>query len=339
MLMCRYVWVIALLLLSGRVGAMTEDADTVPLAGGGSTPRVWLRNDHVAVAFLPGLGGKITHLKGADGWNYLSRSERPYRARHPDMTFGDTTFDGIDEIFPTLAASPYPAGSWAGTELPGHGELFRQAWRRVPGDGVILEVDGQALPYTFRRQATLEGTTLILDYTVTNHAPEPLYALYAFHPLWRGTADLAVTALAADTEVILSWSDGGWMGAPGTRARLADLCRSQGACLAEQLFVPGSGHFYKFFATSPASGSLEIDFGQGRALRVHWPADQFPFYAVWCSEGGVDGLHHWATEPTVGPHDGLDAALAAGQALRIPPEGQLTWQIRLELVHVAKNIR
>lgn len=328
---CGWHWIIALAMWHGSAWAMTIDTDSVPLADGGTTPRIWLRNNAIEVAFLPELGGKITHLQTTDGWNVISRSDRPRQARDPGMAFGDTAFDGIDEIFPTLAAGPYPTGSWTDTNLPAHGELFRQAWRHVPGTGVNLEVDGLALPYTFRRQATLNGSTLILDYTVTNHAHEPLYALYAFHPLWRGTAELEVAALTPETKVTRSWSDGGWLGTPGTRTTLAGLCRPDGPCLTDNLFVPQSGHFYKFFTTTPHNESLTLDYGAGRTLHIRWPAKLFPYYAVWSSEGGVDGLQHWATEPTVGPHDGLDAAYAADQALRIPPQGDLTWRIELEL--------
>ncbi len=49
-------------------------------------------------------------------------------------------------------------------------------------------VKGVNFSYIFTRKATLEGKSLILDYTVKNTGISPLYHSYVFHPLFRGEA-------------------------------------------------------------------------------------------------------------------------------------------------------
>jgi hypothetical protein len=317
----------------GEAGmAMPVERDMVPLADGGETPRLWLRNGTLAVAFLPELGGKIVHLRDAAGREYLSRSGKPYARRRYGEPFGENSeFDGIDEIFPTLGPCVYPAGPWEGEAVPGHGEVFQLPWRQVAGPGVSLAVTSQRFGYVFRRQATLAGDTLILDYAVENPAAVPFPFVYAFHPLFAAGAGSRLD-LADDAEVLVSWSSGGWLGKVGEIRRWGDILDADGQPFKERIFVPESGRFWKIFSLPLAEGRVVLSHGDGSAVEMTWPAALLPRYAVWCSEGSTGGLHHLAPEPTGSAIEALDQAYRAGEALAIPPRGTLTWQIRLRIV-------
>jgi galactose mutarotase-like enzyme len=301
---------------------------TLP-ADGVVTPRLWLRNDQLSVAFLPALGGKIVALQDRAGREYLSRSGRPYALRKYGMKYGDTEFDGIDELFPSLGACEYPAGPWKGRPVPGHGEIFQMPWQSVAGGtGVTLEVASQVFPYVFRRQATLDGSALVLDYAVTNTAAEPFRYLYTFHPLFAAAAGCRLD-VPDDMQVTVSWSKNGWLGQHGETKTWGTIRDADGGLFKEAVFRPNSGRYYKFFSSPLRDGQLRLGHSDGSGVAVIWPAAQMSRFAVWCSEGGVDGLHHLAIEPTTCLRESLADAVAAGEAPAIPPHGVVRWQIRL----------
>jgi hypothetical protein len=306
--------------------------DKVPLADGGETPRLWLRNGILSVAFLPELGGKIVHLQDASGREYLSRSAKPYARRTYGKPFGDNSeFDGIDEIFPTLGPCAYPCGPWQGKEVPGHGELFQTPWRQVDGPGVTLVNVSSRFGTVFRRQATLDGDALVLDYVVDNPADAPFHFVYAFHPLFAAGTGSGV-AIPDDAEVLISWSSEGWLGKVGSVKAWGSILDADGKPFKDKVFVPDSGRYWKIFSPPLAEGRFVLRHADGSAVEMAWPASILPRYAVWCSEGSTGGLHHLAPEPTGSAIEALDQAYAAGETLVVPAQGTLAWQIRIRII-------
>lgn len=162
---------VALVLLAG----LLLGGETVPLADGGATPMARQEAHGLAVAMLPELGGKLVSLRGPDGYEWLSRSGRPYRARAGLAGFGDGEFDGADEIFPTMDACD---------DLPGHGEAWRLRWTPLPGEGLAFALDGQRRPYRLERRITLAADTIELAYELRNRGDADLRYVYLFHPLF-----------------------------------------------------------------------------------------------------------------------------------------------------------
>lgn len=304
--------------------------DAVALADGGTTPRFRLANAHLVVEVLPELGGKITSLRTVDGREFLSRSDRPYRKRVSGQDYGETEFDGIDELFPSLAPSEIGEGHWRGVKVPDHGDLVTQPWRVVDGPGVTLEVSGLALPYVFRRSATLEADTLVLAYTVTNTSAHPLPFSYTFHPLLAGEAG-ARFVICGTTPMTVSWSSQSFLGRRGAVVKWEDVPDGAGGRLRDAVFQPGSGRYYKLFSPRLETGGFRLEHADGHAIELSWPADRLPYYAIWCSEGGVDGLHHIGIEPTTDTAESLAGAMAAGEAPELPPFGDWSWRIRLRV--------
>ena len=303
----------------------TLHEDAVALADGGTTPRLTLSNGVVSIAVLPDLGAKISSLTDRTGREYLSRSDKPYRARHPGAPFGDSEFDGIDECFPTVGGCEYPAAPWTGLKVPDHGELWSQAWTRSAGLGLTLEAHGIVFPFHMRRSITLEGPAVTLAYTVSNTGDAPLQYLYAFHALLAG--DTGCGMQWPDSQPILrSYSRDGALGASGTTV-LWGAFQVAGQPFSQHQFVRDSGRYYKYFASPMTTGHAVARLADGATLTMDWPVSELPHLALWCSEGNVG--HHLGAEPTTAPVDTLAQAAAAGQARTIPAHGTVSWSITL----------
>lgn len=329
--------VILLLLAAGAWAAEIRIERTeVPLADGGTSPRLTLRSDKLAIAVLPELGGKICSLTDAKGREQLSRSGKAYRARTATMVYGDSEFDGIDECFPTVGGCTYPVAPWKDVVIPDHGELWNQAWKQIEStDGsLVLEARGVLFPYRFRRGIAVDGETVTLDYTVTNAGDAPLSYLYAFHPLLDAvTGDGLVWRDDQPVTVAYSWKQ--WLGNKGlgdSRTTTWSALTGGGKPFPPQQFIRDSGRYYKYIATPLTSGAADVHRADGTSLALRWDLAALPHLAVWCSEGGgVPGLNHLAPEPTTAPFDTLAQAHDAGQARILPPHGSASWRIALTL--------
>jgi hypothetical protein len=302
--------------------AIPGDADTTMLV---------LSNRYLSVSFLPEIGGKIISIRDAGGREYVSRSTVPYVRRTFGMSYGETEFDGIDECFPSLGKCAYPAGPWEGTEIVDHGELCTSAWEHVPGDGVVLEARGVRLPYVFRRQATLEGRSLVLRYSVRNLSDHPMPYIYLFHPLLAGDTGCGLE-IPPQAQILIGPSKGGFLGQNGDVKSWSQLRDERGRPFEEFQFASDSGRYYKYYTDGSETGRTALRYADGSGLGMTWSSEQLPYLAVWCSEGGVQGLHHLAPEPSVSQWDRLDEAYRGGQAAVIPPSGVSQWWIRLELL-------
>ena len=311
-----------------RVGKGPVTRSTIELSDGSATPALCLNNGLLSATILPELGGKIVSLKDRNGREYLSRSDRPYVRRTFGMGYGKTEFDGIDECFLSVSASTYPAEPWKGRKVADHGEVCQVAWRQERGPGVLLAASGVNFPYTFRRRATLDGRTLVLDYIVTNESDSPLHYVYAFHPLFVGEKGCRL-GLADGAGVTVGLARKKFLGDTGVPRRWDELRDQEGKLFRDTMFTENSGRYWKLYSKRLGKGELSLRYRDGSAVSLEWPVEKMPYFAVWCSEGAVGGLHHVGLEPTNSTTDGLADAYAKGETSVIPPRRSVSWQIRV----------
>ena len=108
---------------------------------------------------------------------------------------------GWDEMVPNVDASSYPEpGSWAGTQLPDHGEAWRLPWSVLEesSDAGSLECSGQVLPWRLRRRIELTERAVRATYTYRNVGAQPLYAYWCAHPLFRYEAGMEIAVDGGD---------------------------------------------------------------------------------------------------------------------------------------------
>lgn len=292
---------------------------------------VTLNNGQIEIVIRPEEGGKIVSLKlldSANGREFLSRSGKPYADRVYGMPFNDTEVDGFDECFPTVGHCHYPEGPWQGTALPDHGELFSVAWQvEQTSSSITCRTGGVRLPYTFSRTASLEATTLRLDYTVTNTSSQPMVFLYAMHPLMAASPESHIV-LPQGATVTIGCSSADYAGSEGSVCAWPYTATHEDLSLVPKL---ASQKCYKVFVSPLEKNEAELLHPDGTFVRWEWtPAPGWNGVGVWMNAGVLpEGLCAVAVEPTNAPFETLTEACAQGRARPIPPYESLHWTIRL----------
>ena len=305
-------------------GCTSLDTRILKLTDGTTVKELTLNNGTVSVSVIPALGGKVTSISTSGGSNILSRSNRPYVRRRYGMPFNETEFDGIDEIFPTMIPCNYPAPPWRKIKIPDHGELFSQPWKQVKGKGIALAVTGKILPYFFKREISVEGNKIIFDYTLTNIGKDKLHYFYMFHPLFKGENDVALS-IPSDDIVLIGPNKKAFMGKPRKSSRWGELP------FGGSLFTKNSKRYWKIINPGPSSDNIVIKYKHGEYLKLSWDKTNIPYYAVWCSEGILNGLNHIAPEPMTSPFESLAKAFAEKSSRVIVPGRTVTWRIVVSL--------
>ncbi len=282
-------------------------------------PAVTLSNGEVEAVFVPMLGGRLASLKAVGGrsWCFSPGDRLELWANRPGDPFTAGTFVGLDECLPTITACRVD-----GRDLPDHGSCWNHPWELLPGDGVGLGLDLPDLPLRLERRATLRGTTLRLDYALTNRGDRPERWGWAFHGL------LAL--------------------APGDRIELpgVESVRVAAQRLAEPLSLPtwtwpsprpdlhldtldlGPGPtFLKAFAGPLDDGHAAVWARDGQGLALRWPAQTNPWCGLWLSRGGYLNQHTLALEPTNLPCDSLEKA--GDRAAVLDPGATATWWVEM----------
>lgn len=304
-------------LLSIVIACLSASAEEITLVGGGTAAVVRLEASGIAVVMVPQLGGKLISLRGPDGYEWLSRSAKPYRSRGGLATYGEAEFDGADEIFPTMDP---------GDGLPAHGEVWRQAWTRVEGPGLSYAVDGQQRPYRFARTITIADDAVELAYTVDNRSDADLRYVYLFHPLFSIVEPLRMELPDGQT-VRITNSQHHFLGEKGGLLPWTELVEGPFAAATAAM----SGKRFWSLALSPAPAFVRLRRPNGATLTMTWALEALPHMAVWCSEASpfVSDLAHLAPEPCTGLTKRLSDAIADGSAATIPAHGQRRWTLRL----------
>ncbi len=302
--------------------------ERVDLAGGGSAEVLTLNSPLLSVGAVPELGGKIISLRDAAGREYVSRSSKPYQPRKTTMSFGDTEFDGMDEIFPDMKGGGLAVGT-ASFPVPDHGWLFGRGWSvaRLEANFLTLRADCAPAPVLFERTMLVTGDVLQLRYRVENHGEVPLPYLYAFHPLFSGGDGVRlVLPPGQNPPVVVSWSTKGFLGKNGTQTDWQTLL---GGALEGGTYRAGSKRYYKYFVRG--IGQAALAYPGGARIELEWPAQTLPYLALWCSEGGVGDLEHIAPEPTTTRFDSLSEAVRGGEARTLAAGAVDEWTIRLRV--------
>lgn len=253
-------------------------------------------------------GGKIVSLQGPDGREWLSRTSRS--SVPAGAAFGDAEMAGWDECAPTIAPCAVD-----GAALPDHGDLWDAGWRL---DGVTASVEGRALPYAFRRTASVgaEGA-LRLDYEATSLAGA-LPFLWAAHPQFLASAG-TVVRLPEGAHAVEEHYPGPvraerWVAGSGALGALA----------------PGTGR--KLFVDPDAGiDRAELVQPDGAVLAMRWsPACRY--LGLWFDRAAFGDQEVVAIEPALGHGDALAEAVREGRAATLEPGRPLRWWIELDVL-------
>jgi hypothetical protein len=302
--------------------------------------QVVLDNGRIRATVLPELGGKMSSLIRAEtGREFLRQpAGRPLKPAVYGAAFENYDASGFDECFPTVAACQYPGGSFDGSALPDHGELWSSRWQfEVHGEELWLPTAGRRLPYIFRKRIRLENEAVILQYKLESVADAPFYYLWSAHPLLKVDPGCRIVLPKEVTNVLVQSSRNQRLGESGhscrwPRTRFADGAQTDLSVLG----APTRQTADKLFTPRLSNGACALYYPESsESISFHFDSAIAPYVGIWICEGGwpspEDGHYTTALEPCTSPEDSLAEAIGRGECAQIQPAAWKGWELRVQL--------
>ena len=304
--------------------------------------QITLDNGVTRVVVVPELGGKIISLvRVASGREYLI--SLPIGTDFRKASFGGIFVDynnvGFDECIPTIAACTYPHGSFAGVQLPDHGDVWSLSWQHeVCGTSLLLSVEGRSLPYIFSKRISLEGYSLKIEYDLHSKSVAAFDYLWSAHPLLNTEPGATIFLPLDSGSLLIDSSKGGRLGSKGESCtwpvatqkdgKTDDLrvMKSRGDA-SDKLYTPrlGKGYCGLYYPSSNESIVFNFD------------VTTVPYVGMWICHGGSGPFnpkepYTIAIEPCNGRPDSLLEAMASGENATLLARQRKQWGLRLELL-------
>lgn len=312
-------------------------ATTVRVTREGGLQRVVMENQALRTVILPELGGKIASLVSLKSGRefFLQHPDRPFRRARYGDPFGDYDISGFDECLPTVSACRYPEPPFAGVPLPDHGEVWSLPWEtEIQGEELALEVAGIGLPYILRRRMRLSGSTLELDYEISNTSAQPFKYLWSAHPLLEIEPGAEIILPPGVSEMLVDFSVAGrlpvgktkpWPGDSSQQSPALNMIFGREQKSADKLFTPRLVEGYCGLRIPSTAESIFFRFDPQR----------IPFVGLWICQGGfpVDGPPEFtvALEPCSGRPDSLVSAIAKCDCMELGPHASQRWSLGIEI--------
>jgi hypothetical protein len=302
-----------------------------------------LQNNLLQVRVLPAFGGKITSLRSTlTGEEFLLPPLQSYHRVSSTATFDESDGGGFDECLPSVASCESIAGE---APVPDHGDLWRINWSVDSHDeAIVLRADAASRPLSLTRRATLQESSLVLEYELSNLSDSPTTWLWSAHPLLRVDAgdrialpneieEVAVEYSALD--LVMRNNSVAWPRAQSSLGAVVDLSR---------VGTKDGRTAHKLFARMGKSGWGALyreKVGQG--LLVRFDPNALPFLGMWICAGtwpttGVEKQYTVALEPTTSNVDSLASAVHNGTARSLRAREQCRWKLEIQLIGASSRL-
>ena len=210
--------------------------------------------------------------------------------------------------------------------IPDHGELWGIPTSATPTkDGITTIWSGLRFGYRLTRNITLDGPSILAEYTLNNLAPFQLNFVWAMHALLSMNSPVEVSLPEIPYQLNHD-GKGREIQKPFSLSEAGELRN-----LARPDTLPPN-QAWKIFSSEPISGPVIITYPrrEGRTLTLEYASeDQLKAYwGIWINTGAWEGHHHFAIEPTTGRFDQLDRSVRDGSAGCIGPGGKASWSVR-----------
>jgi hypothetical protein len=245
-------------------------------------------------------GGRLTRLQ----WRGLDLLTGPDVNFRPGEGFESRPVYGYDDCFPSVAAQE---------DVPDHG----LCWSMHPETS--LEGDGLSCLFRFEtglrlhRRLHFQADRLVWAFRIDNPHEDDVHVQHVMHALMP----------------------------PAVVRRIrAPLCEHCADSLHGETFTPDrardplslcpEGSARMLLLQEVQTGEVMVELADRRRLRIGFDPVLFPTLGIWLDRGGYPAhapRQELAIEPIPGPSGDLRQAVARGQALRVPGNGVLAWNI------------
>jgi Domain of unknown function (DUF5107) len=283
-------------------------------------PVVRMENELLRIEVLPTFGGKIWTLEHRpSGRQFLWHHPRHrLRALPLGANYDDHFFGGFDELLPNDIPEKVN-----GEGLVDHGELWTTPLAvQIEDQSLVLSGQLPITPLSYNKRLRLQGSSLILDYKLTNIGRRPLDLLWKLHPALRITEGTEIivparTARAADPQ----WS------------RVKNTAEFDWQELKSLHLVPPLGASTEFlYLQGLTQGQCGLRHQkESWALQMTFPKEVFTSVWVFASFGGWRDLEVLILEPCTTPELSLEASAKRGQCLHLEPGEAVSPTVTVEV--------
>jgi hypothetical protein len=299
------------------------------------TDAVRLRNRHLSVIVLPGLGAKV--------WEVLDhRTGRQVLWQHPAVkpervpfgaTFDDVFAGGWDELFPNDLPE-----TLAGEPMPDHGEAWSLAWDWTvddPADDgsvtVLMRTRTPVSSCLLEKSVTLapDARHLVVRSSVTSLSRRDLPFLWKQH-LAVDVADLARIDLPG-REALLEDFGTPRAGSAGTRFTWPHVVQDGVEHDMRPTLPPDSGVCEFYYVTGLDDGWCALTYDDGSGVGLAFDREMYPSCWVFASYGAWRDLQVAVLEPCTGYPVSVADGVEAGTHRVLPAGGSLTTTMTLAL--------
>jgi galactose mutarotase-like enzyme len=304
--------------------------------------QITLDNGLTRIAVLPELGGKIISLvRVASGREYLVSLPTGTDFRKPSFgrIFVDYNNVGFDECIPTIAACTYPDGSFAGTQLPDHGDVWSVPWQHeVCGTSLLLSVEGRSLPYIFSKRLSLEGAALKIEYELQNKSSVVFHYLWSAHPLLNTEPGATILLPLDSGTLLIDSSKGVRLGSKGESCTWPVATQKDGKADDLRLMKSRGDASDKLYTPRLDKGYCGLHYpSTNESILFKFDVTTAPYVGMWICHAG-SGLFNpkepytIALEPCNGRPDSLLEATARRENTTLLSHERKQWDLRLELL-------
>ncbi len=315
----------------------------VPTRVGGMKGLV-LENEKVRVVLMPEFGARILSI-------IYKPTETEFVWHNPRVPIMKPTYQpefedmsGLFDCVPTCESCTFKR--W---KLPMYGEVASEPWRLVrtekkPGSVTVrMQRKCERYPLTVCKSITLtkNGSTLKLDYKLTNLSDEMLEYHYSGHntlrinPNYRIVLPPEVTKLKRGMAVTDRLGNLGdevaWPMTTDRSGETVDLSKVGQPCdgTGENLYTP----------KLTESWCAALNESRKEAIGFSFQAKILPYLLVWINWGGYLGYYHMALEPSTGRPDNLQVAVNEWRNFAtLEPRAEASWITKIFLSHNVKHV-
>ena len=292
-----------------------------------------LSNQVIELDVIPGLGAKIislVHKRTGRQWMWRPTDPPRYQRLPNDGAYHDGPLVGADECIPTISPC-----QWRGLNLPDHGEVWNVAWEvdeaELEQQRIVTRVGFAVSPLALQRTVRLDGSTVQLDYELTNLSGEPFEYIWAFHPILTLHAGDRIV-LPSDCARVRSELLMGDCPLVPRQAGWSWPVPLAGVDLAH-VELGGPGRAVKLFTDPLSVGRAAVlNEHTGEQLQFQFDAAINNTVGLWLNRGGWNDWEHMIVEPTNGAPDALDMAVRDWKRFGLlTPHETRKWQLAIEL--------
>jgi Aldose 1-epimerase len=302
-------------------------------------PAVTLESDTLAAQFLPGIDAKLCSLvyKPTGTELFVQRPAPEYRQAPYDGDYvAQGECSGFDDMFPAIDRGFYESYPWRGTPIPDHGEVWSLPWECSGQDaGLHFSVHGVRFPYRLEKSVrfTADGA-LRSNYRLTNLSSFDFDFMWAAHIMLNLEEGAVLTLPDGVSQICTALRFHGSLGDYGDTLTWPVATLADGSTRdLSHLRPKTTGDAVKYFVKGRMpQGWCALTYPANRfTLRLAFPAEQVPYFAVLPNEGGWQDLYSIFLEPATASFDRLEVARLRGECSTVKAHATYDWYLDLQL--------